>query len=101
MLADLEDVNFIPGVPAQAISEKLAPSSADLFVARMVVQFPTEEQDQIDVDGMLAQIHTVLRPGGHLIICSHEFTELDRNYEAVDQPLEDYKQDLLLARHRR
>ena len=98
VLADLEDVKFIAGVPAQAIGQKLAPNSADLFVARMVVQFPTEEEDQIDVDGMLAQIHKVLHPGGHLIICSHEFTELDRNYEAVDQLLEEYKQDLL-ARH--
>ncbi|KAA3646102.1 MAG: class I SAM-dependent methyltransferase [Chloroflexi bacterium] len=97
-IAALEDVKFIAGVPAQAIGAKLAPNSADLFVARMVVQFPTVEEDRIDVDGMLAQIYEVLRPGGQLIICSHEFTELDRHYEAVGTSLDDYKQELL-TRH--
>jgi hypothetical protein len=43
----------------------------------MVFQFPTDEKDRIDVDGMLAQIYDILRPGGRLIMCSHEFTQLD------------------------
>ena len=85
---------FIPNLHARMISEKLAPNSVDLFVARMVFQFPTEEGDHIDVDGMLAQIFSILRPGGCLIICSHEFTQLDDHPEDWDLPLERYLENL-------
>ncbi|MEA1976627.1 MAG: hypothetical protein U9N80_01860 [Chloroflexota bacterium] len=86
--------HFIPNLHARMIGEALAPNSADLFVARMVFQFPTEEGDCIDVDGMLAQIFTILRPGGCLIICSHEFTQLDDHPEDWDLPLERYLENL-------
>ncbi len=85
---------FIPNLHARMISEALAPNSIDLFVARMVFQFPTEEGDRIDVDGMLAQIFSVLRPGGRLIICSHEFTQLDDHPEDWDLPLASYMENL-------
>lgn len=81
---------FIPNLSARQISEKLPSNSLDLFVARMVFQFPTDEHDRIDVDGMLAQIHTVLRPGGRLVMCSHEFTQLNDDPECWGIPLDDY-----------
>ncbi len=68
---------FMPNLHATEIDTKIPTASADLFVARMVFQFPTEEGDRIDVDGMLSQVYRVLRPGGRLIMCSHEFTQLD------------------------
>ncbi len=93
-LAGKPGLRFIPNLHARKISQALAPNSADLFVARMVFQFPTEEGDRIDVDGMLAQIFSVLRPGGRLIICSHEFTQLDDHPEDWDLPLERYLENL-------
>jgi hypothetical protein len=90
MLGKNTNYNFIPNLPAQDLSKKLRPSSADLFVARMVFQFPTEQQDKIDVDGMLNQIFDILRPGGEIIICSHEFTQLSDLKEDWDKPLSDY-----------
>jgi SAM-dependent methyltransferase len=90
-LANKSEIDFIPHVPAKALSQKLLPDSADLFVARMVFQFPTDQRDAIDVDGMLNQIYKILRPGGELIICSHEFTQIgDAVEEDWDLPLEDY-----------
>ena len=85
---------FIANLHARMISEALEPNSADLFVARMVFQFPTEEGDCIDVDGMLTQIFSTLRPGGRLIICSHEFTQLDDHPEDWDLPLDGYLENL-------
>ena len=81
---------FIPDLSAGHISEKLQANSVDLFVARMVFQFPTDEDDRIDVDGMLNQIFTVLRPGSQLVICSHEFTQLNDDPGCCDLPLKDY-----------
>jgi hypothetical protein len=86
---------FIPNLSAQQIIQEFTPNSVDLFIARMVFQFPTDEHDRIDVDGMLAQIFTILRPGGRLIICSHEFTQLDDRPEDWDLPLERYLANLL------
>jgi hypothetical protein len=83
-------LTFIPDLSADQISGALEPNSVDLFVARMVFQFPTDEDDRIDVDGMLAQIFKVLRPGGQLVICSHEFTQLNDDPESWDLPLKDY-----------
>jgi hypothetical protein len=82
--------NFISNLPAQSMSQKLLPNSADLFVSRIVFQFPTYKGDNIDVDGMLSQVYEILRPGGEIIICSHEFTQLSDTPEDWDQPLEDY-----------
>lgn len=92
------NVTFIPNLHAREIIAKVAPESIDLFTARMVFQFPTSEGDRIDVDGMLAQIHTVLRPGGRLIITSHEYTQLDDRPESWLQPLETYFQQALQGR---
>jgi SAM-dependent methyltransferase len=83
-------------VPADRIAERLPAASADLFVARMVFQFPTVEDHHIDMDGMLAQVYRVLRPGGRLIICSHQYTELDPHLEAAwPEPVETYFERLL------
>lgn len=93
-LAGNPGFRFIPNLPARLISEALEPNSVDLFVARMVFQFPTDESDRVDVDGMLTQIFSILRPGGRLIICSHEFTQLDDDPEYWDLPLERYLENL-------
>jgi hypothetical protein len=89
-LAGKHGFSFLANVQAGEISKKILPASADLFVARMVFQFPTDEQDHIDVDGMLAQIHEVLRPGGRLVVCSHEFTLLDDHPDDSELPFDEY-----------
>lgn len=94
-LAGKPGFRFIPNLSAHQINQEFTPSSVDLFIARMVFQFPTDEQDRIDVDGMLAHIFTILRPGGRLIICSHEFTQLDDRPEDWDLPLDRYLANLL------
>lgn len=92
-------IRFRPKVPASLIAQAFEPASVDLFVARMVFQFPTEEEHRIDVDGMLAQIYEVLRPGGRLIIASHQYTEMDPELESQwPEPLEVYF-DKLLSEH--
>jgi SAM-dependent methyltransferase len=85
---------FLPNVRAGEIQQKFQPSSTDLFLARMVFQFPTDEHDRIDVDGMLAQIYDVLRPGGRLIIASHEFTQMDDHLDDEQLSFEEYLQAL-------
>jgi len=95
-LEQVEPIRFLPKMAASQISERLGPESADLFVGRMVFQFPTEEADRIDVDGMLAQIFEVLRPGGRLIIASHQYSELDRQVQGSwKEPIEDHFEKLL------
>jgi hypothetical protein len=56
----------------------------------MGFQFPTDEKDRIDVDGMLSQIHMLLRPGGRLIMCGHEFTQLDEYPDVRGMPFNQY-----------
>jgi SAM-dependent methyltransferase len=86
----------LEGVSADQITAHLPAASADLFVARMVFQFPTVEDHHIDMDGMLAQVFQVLRPGGRLIICSHQYTELDPHLEgAWPEPVGDYFERLM------
>ena len=77
VLQGLAGVAYMSNMHAREISTKLPPRSVDLFVARMVFQFPTSEDDRIDVDGMLSQIYALLRPGGRLVVTSHEYTQLD------------------------
>jgi SAM-dependent methyltransferase len=90
VLQDLPGASFMPNLNAREIAAKLAPNSVDLFAARMVFQFPTSEADRIDVDGMLSQIAKVLRPGGRLVVCSHEYTQLDDRPENWNLPLDEY-----------
>jgi hypothetical protein len=85
---------FLTSLPARMIDVHIEAQSIDLFVARMVFQFPTVEGDCIDVDGMLAQIHTTLRPGGRLIMCSHEFTQLDEHPDDRELPFDQYLEEL-------
>ncbi|MGD8633772.1 MAG: hypothetical protein PVF85_09405, partial [Anaerolineales bacterium] len=85
---------FLTGFQASQIDERLDANSVDLFIARMVFQFPTDEKDRIDVDGMLSQIHTVLRPGGRLIMCSHEFVQLDEHPDDRGLPFDQYLQKI-------
>lgn len=92
-------VQYLPDLPAERIGAQLPPDSADLFVARMVFQFPTEEEHHIDVDGMLAQIYRVLRPAGRLIIASHQYTELDPHLESTWPESVAAYFDKLLATH--
>ncbi|MBW8010353.1 MAG: class I SAM-dependent methyltransferase [Chloroflexi bacterium] len=97
-LLALQEVTFLSNLPAIEISSKLPPNSVDLFLARMVFQFPTDEADRIDIDGMLAQIYTVLRPGGRIIIASHEYTELDDHPDDWNLALEDYLREVVADR---
>jgi len=85
---------FLANLQAGQINKKIPSGSADLFVARMVFQFPTDEKDRIDVDGMLAQIYDILRPGGRLIMCSHEFTQLDDHPDDRELPFDAYLKSL-------
>ena len=91
LLQDHSLIRFQGGISGREISEQLPAQSADLFVGRMVFQFPTEEFDRVDVDAMLAQIYEVLRPGGRLILASHQYTELDRQVKGSwHEDLEQY-----------
>jgi SAM-dependent methyltransferase len=71
------------GVLASRIADSLEPDSVDLFCARMVFQFPRWEDEQVDVDVMLEQIHRVLAPGGRIVIASHAFFPL-QTYPSLD-----------------
>ncbi|MGD2058807.1 MAG: class I SAM-dependent methyltransferase [Anaerolineales bacterium] len=93
-LHDRPGFRFLTGFQASQIDERLDANSVDLFIARMVFQFPTDEKDRIDVDGMLSQIHTVLRPGGRLIMCSHEFVQLDEHPDDRGLPFDQYLQKI-------
>lgn len=77
-------VEWRPGVDAGLISEAFAEDSIDVVLARMVIQFPTVEDDAVDVDRILEQIHGVLRPGGTLVVTTHAFFSLPSLGEAHD-----------------
>ena len=57
-LSLVDKVEFRPGIQAKDIEAAFPAESIDLFLARMVFQFPTEEEHFIDVDGMLQQVFT-------------------------------------------
>ncbi len=70
------------GVLASRIADALEESSADLFCARMVFQFPRWEDEGVDVDVMLDQIRHVLTPGGRVVVTTHAFFPL-QNYPSL------------------
>lgn len=66
-------IDFRSNVNASNIESTFEENSIDVFLARMVFQFPTTEGDGIDVDDILKQVNKVLKPGGRLIMSSHQF----------------------------
>ncbi|HEX9644191.1 MAG TPA: hypothetical protein VGC11_09370 [Acidimicrobiia bacterium] len=87
---DGDEVRY--GVLASRIADSLEPDSVDLFCARMVFQFPRWEDEQVDIDVMLEQIHRVLAPGGRIAVASHAFFPL-QTYPSLDD--EEDSDDLL------
>ncbi len=66
-------IRWLEDVDAGNITERLAASSFDLVAARMVLQFPTWEENQVDPDTMVGQFAEVLRARGRLVIAFHQF----------------------------
>jgi hypothetical protein len=64
------------GVGANRIAELLPEESADLILARMVIQFPTVESDAVDVDQILLQMRGVLSTGGSIVMTTHSYFSL-------------------------
>jgi hypothetical protein len=71
-------VEWKTGVGADRIAEMLPEDSADVILARMVLQFPTMESDAVDVDDILAQMRGVLRQDGSIAMTTHAFFSLPR-----------------------
>ena len=93
-----DSVEWIAGVGADRIAEALPEASADVILARMVIQFPTVESDAVDVDQILAQMRSVLRQGGSIVITTHAFFSLPRfkgDHSRVDDHLAAVEADVL------
>lgn len=91
-------VRWQPGVGATHISRELGASSADVILARMVIQFPTMESNAVDVDDILAQMHSVLREDGSITISTHSFFSLPRfegDHSQADDHLAAVEADVL------
>ncbi len=73
----VEGVEWVTGVAAGNLVERLGGREFDLAVARMVFQFPTWEGDRADPDTMAAEFIEVLKPGGRLVIAFHEFVAIE------------------------
>jgi len=73
-----DSVTWQTGAGADRISDVLPEASADVILARMVIQFPTVETDAVDVDAMLHQMHGVLRENGAIVATTHSFFSLPR-----------------------
>lgn len=71
-----EGVEWIAGVGADRIDETFVGGSADVILARMVIQFPTVEDHAVDVDRILDQMRGVLRKGGTVVVTTHAFFEV-------------------------
>ena len=69
---------WVTDAGAERISSVLPHASADVILARMVIQFPTVEAHDVDVDDILDQMHGVLRPGGSVVVSTHSFFALPR-----------------------
>jgi SAM-dependent methyltransferase len=70
-------VEWLTGVTAGNVIERLGDRSFDVVVARMVFQFPTWEGDRADPDTMFAEFARVIRPGGRLVAAFHEFVAIE------------------------
>jgi SAM-dependent methyltransferase len=79
-------VEWLTGVAAGNLAERLDERRFDLAVARMVFQFPTWEGDRADPDTMAAEFASVLRPGGRLVVAFHEFMALEEEPFSVEPP---------------
>lgn len=79
-------VDWVTGVAAGNIVEKLAGRSFDLAVARMVFQFPTWEGDRADPDTLAGEFAEVLRPGGRLVVAFHEFVAVEDEPYGAELP---------------
>ncbi len=71
-----DSVEWMTGVGADRIAELLPEESADVILARMVIQFPTVESDAVDVDQILMQMRGVLRVDGRIVITTHSYFSL-------------------------
>lgn len=71
-----DSVEWMTGVGANRIAELLPEESADLILARMVIQFPTVESDAVDVDQILLQMRGVLSTGGSIVMTTHSYFSL-------------------------
>jgi hypothetical protein len=93
-----DSVEWRPGVGADRIAEMLPEDSADVILARMVLQFPTMESDAVDVDDILAQMRGVLRQDGSIAMTTHAFFSLPRfegDHSDVDDHLAAVEADVL------
>lgn len=85
-----DSVEWRTGVGAGLIADMLGEASADVILARMVIQFPTVEKDAVDVDEILQQMRSVLREDGSLVITTHAFFSLPQfrsDYSRADDYL--------------
>ena len=93
-----DSVEWKSGVGAGRIAGALSEGSADVILARMVIQFPTVESDAVDVDDILSQMHDVLRKDGSIVATTHSFFSLPRfegDHSDVDDHLAAVEADLL------
>ncbi len=93
-----DSVEWVTGVSADRIGELLPAESADVILARMVIQFPTVESDAVDVDQILVQMRGVLRTAGSMVITTHSFFSLPRfngDHSLVDDYLAAVEADVL------
>ena len=93
-----DSVVWKSGVGAGQIAGALSEASADVILARMVIQFPTVETDAVDVDAILRQMHDVLRTDGSIVATTHSFFSLSRfegDHSDVDDHLAAVEADVL------
>lgn len=79
-------VEWVTGVAAGNVVERMQGRTFDLVVARMVFQFPTWEGDRADPDTMAGEFGQVLRPGGRLVAAFHEFVAVEEEPYTDDVP---------------
>ncbi|MEE8486352.1 MAG: hypothetical protein V3S38_07390 [Acidimicrobiia bacterium] len=93
-----DSVEWMTGVGADRIAYLLPAASADVILARMVIQFPTMESNAVDVDDILAQMRSVLRENGSITISTHSFFSLPRfegDHSRADDHLAAVEADIL------